>query len=143
MLLTPEVVYSTGIQDLLHHTRKAREDSVVLLCWRGSIPRKAFEIIDEDGNVLQSGLAPDSDVGLAACSQKPSPAATVAAVPEATPARLPAGLPEAASSQQLAQTNPPADVPSVVSSLTLCAYIGGWHPLAVPASVCVCLLSPS
>jgi hypothetical protein len=116
VLLTPEVVNSTGIQDLLHHTRKAREDSVVLLCWRGSIPREAFEIIDEDGNVLQSGLAPDSDVGLAACSQKPSPAATVAAVPEATPARLPAGFPEAASSQQLAQTNPPADVPSVVSS---------------------------
>ena len=94
-------VSSDRIEPLLHHTDKAIFDAEVLLCWRGTIPDHAFEVIDDQGNVLASGLPRDRDARRAASSQ-------AAAIPAATPARLPAHVPIAASSQQFA----PVAIPS-------------------------------
>ena len=139
----PTVVTSDTIQQLLQHTHLACVASEVLLCWGGSIPGDAFEIIDEDGTVLHSELPRDSDVSnlyprdsdgsqkRAASSHEPSPAATEAAIPAATPANFPV----AASSQQFAATRArlPADVPIAASSQQ-------FAPLAIPS--CAAFATP-
>ena len=116
MLLTPTITSSQTIQQHLHHTGKALADSEVLLCWRGSISDEAFEVIDDDGNILASGLPRDSDARRAVSIQEPLLAATGAAIPAATPARLAADAPMEVSSQQLAHAKRQADGVSAVSS---------------------------
>ena len=99
MWFTPAMRSSPKIQPLIHHTNKALANREVLLCWRGSISKAAFDVIDDDGRVLASGLLFGEDATPAASSQgEPLPAATVPAIPVATPATFPADVPIAVSS---------------------------------------------
>ncbi|MFY7871008.1 MAG: hypothetical protein ACOVQL_01345, partial [Limnohabitans sp.] len=45
-----------NIKDLLTAASRGCKDREVLLCWRGTIPREAFEIIAEDGHVVAREL---------------------------------------------------------------------------------------
>jgi hypothetical protein len=64
--LTPESQNIVGMETFLRSAYRAVNDSLVLLCWRGSSPREAFEIIDEHGNLLARDLplAPDDAANL-------------------------------------------------------------------------------
>ena len=93
-LLTPAVTQYDGIQPLLCHAQSALDDEEVLLCGRGTIAEAAFDVINDDGEVLTSGLPRDRDSRRAVSSQAPLPAATTTAIPAATPARVPQCGPE-------------------------------------------------
>ena len=67
-VLTPESLKIVGMELLLRSASQAVNDSLVLLCWRGSIPREAFEIIDEHGNLIDD----DANLPPQFVSQPPS-----------------------------------------------------------------------
>ena len=91
--LKPESVTGVNIKDLLTAASRGCTDREVLLCWRGTIPREAFEIIAGDGHVVAREL-PDAD-----SNQRFAPVATQSCAGRALTLNDAANLPPQVVSQ--------------------------------------------